>query len=123
MVELRADIKEVRDISELPAADWDTLVLRTEQINATDIGPILQEVETRRRGECKDVADRSPPYKCNWDQWNSLAIRNGVIERNGRSANVRPKGAQIVLPPTKWRTCRTNYALDFQEVTWVSIKP
>jgi hypothetical protein len=47
-VELRADIKQIRAISTLPAANWDPLVLRTEQLNDTDIGPILQEVETGR---------------------------------------------------------------------------
>jgi hypothetical protein len=100
-VELRADIKHVGAISALPAAEWDPLVLRTEQVNDTDIGPILQEVETGRRPEWKDIADRSPPYKSYWAQWKSLAVRNGVLKRNWESANGRSKVAQIVLPLSK----------------------
>jgi hypothetical protein len=63
MVEFRADIRLVLAFSALPAADWDPLVLRTEQLNDTDMGPVLKEVETGRRPEWKDIADRSPKYK------------------------------------------------------------
>jgi hypothetical protein len=97
-VELRADIKQVGDISALPAADWDPLVLRTEQLNDTDIGPILQEVETGRRTERKNIADRNPKNKSYLAQWKSLAIRDGVLERKWESANGRTKVAQNSTP-------------------------
>jgi hypothetical protein len=100
-VEVRADIKQIRAISTLPAADWDPLVLRTEQLNDTDIGRILREVETGRRPEWKYIADRSPTFKSYWAQWKSLAVRNGVLERNWESANGRSKVAQIVLPRSR----------------------
>jgi hypothetical protein len=45
-VEIRAEIKEIRATSTLPATEWDPLVLRREQQNDTDIGPIQREVET-----------------------------------------------------------------------------
>jgi hypothetical protein len=90
-VELRADIKQVRAILALPAADWFPLVLRTEQLNDTDIEPILPEVEPGRRPEWKDIADRNPTHKSYWAQWKSLAVRNGVLECNWISANGKPK--------------------------------
>jgi hypothetical protein len=45
---MQADVKQVQLIAALPAAGWDPVVLRTEQLNNPDIGPILQEVETGR---------------------------------------------------------------------------
>jgi hypothetical protein len=63
--------------------------------------PILQEVETGRRPEWKDIADRSPTYKSYCAQWKSLAVRDGVLERNWESANGRSKVAQMVLPRSK----------------------
>jgi hypothetical protein len=45
-VETRADVKEVEAIAARPAAGWNPVALRTEQLNDPDIGPILQERET-----------------------------------------------------------------------------
>jgi hypothetical protein len=58
-VDASADIKQVRAI----AAGRDPATLRTEQLNNPEIGPILQEVEPRKRPEWKDIAHRSPTYK------------------------------------------------------------
>jgi hypothetical protein len=63
-------------------------------------GPIL-EVETGQRPERKDIADRSPTYKSYWAQWNSLAVRNGMLERNWESADGLSHIAQIVLPRSR----------------------
>jgi hypothetical protein len=43
-VETWVDIKKVQAIAALPTAGWDLVALRTEQLNDSDIGPILQEV-------------------------------------------------------------------------------
>jgi hypothetical protein len=100
-VDIRADIKQIRSISTLPAADWDPQVLRTERLYDQDIGPFLQEVEPGRRPDWKDIADRSAPYKSYWAQSKLLAVRNGVVERKWKSANGRSKVAQIGLPGSK----------------------
>jgi hypothetical protein len=73
-VELRAELKQLRAISALLASDWDPLVLIKEQITDRDIGSILQEVESGRRPEGKDIADRIPTYKSYWAQLKSLAV-------------------------------------------------
>jgi hypothetical protein len=65
-----------------------------EQLDDPDIEPILQEIETGQRPEWKDIATHSPTYKSYWVQWKSLAVRNGIFERNWESANGR---AQISL--------------------------
>jgi hypothetical protein len=62
-VELPVDIKKVRALSALPAGNWDPLVLRTEQLNDTDIGPIVQKVETGRRPEMKVIDEWKPTNK------------------------------------------------------------
>jgi hypothetical protein len=68
-VELRADIKQVQDISALHAAEWDPLVLRNRTAIRHRHRAILQEVETGRRPEWKDIADRIPTNKSYWAQW------------------------------------------------------
>jgi hypothetical protein len=42
-----ADVKQVRAVATVAAADWDLAALRREQVNEQDIVPILEEVETR----------------------------------------------------------------------------
>jgi hypothetical protein len=81
--------KQIRAISALPAAEWDPLVLRTEHLNDTDIGPILQDVEPGRRPQWKDNANRNTTYKSFWTQWKPLAVRNGVLDSKWESANRR----------------------------------
>jgi hypothetical protein len=77
------------------------VVLRTEQLNDPDIGPILHEVEAGQRPEWKDIADRSPTNKSHWAQWKSLAVRNDILERNWESANCPSKIAQIIVPRSR----------------------
>jgi hypothetical protein len=89
----------------LPAVSWDPVTLRTEQLNDPDIGPILQEGETGQRPEWEDIADRSPTYKSYWAQWNSLAVTNGILERNRETTNGRLKIAQIVIPRSRVKIC------------------
>jgi hypothetical protein len=88
-------------ISALPLADCDPHVLITEELTDRDKGYILQEVETGRRPEGKDIADQSSTYKSKWAQWKSLAIWNGVLECKWESANGRSKVDQIVHPRNK----------------------
>jgi hypothetical protein len=84
------------------------VALRTEQLNDPDLGRILQEVETGQRPEWKDIADRSPTYKSYWAQWKSLAVRDGILERNWGSANGRSKIAQIVVPRSRVKDVLTE---------------
>jgi hypothetical protein len=87
-VEARADVKQGRTIA--------------------DVGPIQQEMETGQRPEWKDIADRSPTYKSYWAQWKSLAVRNGILERNWESAKGRSTVAQIVIPRSKVKDVLTE---------------
>jgi hypothetical protein len=108
-VEAWADVKQVRAIAAVAAAVWDPAALRTEQLNNPEIGPILQEVETGPRPVWKDIADRSPTYKSYWAQWKSLAVRNGILERNWESANGRPQiPKSIVLPRSRVKDVLTE---------------
>jgi hypothetical protein len=61
------------------AAGWVPAALRIK-LSDQDIGPNLQEVETRRRPEWKDTGESSPPLKSYWAQWKSLSVRNGILE-------------------------------------------
>jgi hypothetical protein len=104
-------------------AGWDPVVLRMEKLNDPDIGPILQEIETGQRPARKNIADRSPTYKCYWAQWKSLAVRNGILERNWESANGRSKIAQIVVPRSRVKDVLTELHDGPSGGHWVSIKP
>jgi hypothetical protein len=48
-VEAKAEAKQVRAIAAVAADGWDPIALRREQLDDTDIGPILQDVETGQR--------------------------------------------------------------------------
>ncbi|PNF33868.1 hypothetical protein B7P43_G07231 [Cryptotermes secundus] len=100
-VETRTEVKQIRAIGTLPAAGWDPVTLREEQLEDTDIGPILREVENGQRQKWQDIADRSPTYKSYWAQWKSLAVRNGVLERDWESATGRRQVAQIIIPRSR----------------------
>jgi hypothetical protein len=71
--------------------------LRTERLNDQDLGPILEKIETGNLPGWKDIPSRSPAYKSYLDQWNSLAVRNGILERHWKYASRQPKIAQIIL--------------------------
>jgi hypothetical protein len=62
-VEAREDIAQVRAITAVAAAGWDTATLRTDHLNDPDIGPILREIETGQRPQLKDISDRNPTSK------------------------------------------------------------
>jgi hypothetical protein len=97
----QASCWNVRVIAAAATDGWDRAALRREQLADQDVGHIPQEVEAGQRPEWKDIADRSPIYKSYWAQRKSLAVRDGVLERNWESAAGRMKTAQIVLPPSK----------------------
>jgi hypothetical protein len=107
-VEARADIKHIPAIAAVAAPGWDPATLRMEQLNDPDIGPILQEVETRQWPEWKDIAECSPTYKSYWAQWKSLAVRNGILERNWESVNGRSTIAQLIIPRSKVKDVLTE---------------
>jgi hypothetical protein len=50
-VEDRAEITYIRAITTVAAAGWDPAALLTEQLDDTDIRPIMQEPETGKRPE------------------------------------------------------------------------
>jgi hypothetical protein len=50
------------------------------QLNDQDMGPILEEAETRQRPEWEDIADCSPMYKSYCAQWKSHAVTSGTLE-------------------------------------------
>jgi hypothetical protein len=64
-------------------------LLRPEQLNDPDTGPILQEVEPRQQPKWKDTADCSPMHKNYWAQWKSHVVRNGILKHNWEFANGR----------------------------------
>jgi hypothetical protein len=116
-VELRADIKQVPDISALSAADWDPLVQITEQLNdrhrahsggsrnwTTTGVQIHSRLESHKQkllgpvefARCKKRRTRA-----------QLGIRQRTIQS---SQNISPSE-------------KSGGRADLQEVNWVSIKP
>ena len=65
-----------------------------------DLGPLIREMEARQCPEWRDISDRCPVYKSYWVQWNSFALKDGVLERHWESADGK-KTAQIVIPHSK----------------------
>jgi hypothetical protein len=107
-VETQTDVKQIHAITTLSASGWDPVALRTELLNDPDLGPILQEVETRQQPEWKDIADHSYTYKSYWAQWKLVAMRNGVLQHNWESANRQSQIVQIVLPWSRMNNVLTK---------------
>jgi hypothetical protein len=66
---------------------WDYNILRREQLEEHDMGLVLWEMEVGQLLEWKDIADCSCIYKCCWAQWDTLAVKDGVLKRYGESAD------------------------------------
>jgi hypothetical protein len=57
----------------------------------------------RQCPEWKNIFDRSPIYKSCWVQWNSLLVRDGMMEWKWQSTDGLSKTAEIVLPESKMK--------------------
>jgi hypothetical protein len=86
-VKVQADVKQVQVIAAVAAAAWVPAAFRAEQMKDQDIGPILEEVETRQHPEWKDITDHSPTYQSYWAKWKSLTMRNGILEWHWESTD------------------------------------
>jgi len=75
------------------ADGWDQQALRTEQLADNDLGPLIQEIDTGRRPEWRDISNRGPIYKSYWAQWKSLALMDGLLMRHWESADGKKKTA------------------------------
>jgi hypothetical protein len=62
-----------------------------------DLATVLEEVEAGQHTEWKNIADWSPIYKGYWDQWKSIAVRDGMLEHHWESTSRWSKVAEIVL--------------------------
>jgi len=57
-------------------------------------------MEAGQHPEWRDISDRGPVYKIYSAQWNSFALKDGVLERHWDSVDGK-KTAQIVIPHSK----------------------
>jgi hypothetical protein len=102
---------------------WDRATLWKEQLDENDVGQILQEVEAGKCPKWKDISDYSSIYKSVWASYNSLVVRDGVLERKWESVDTRLKIAQIVLGGRNSRKYSVSSVADLRKVIWKSIKP
>jgi hypothetical protein len=56
------------------------VALTREQLDDNDVGQIPQEVEAGQRPEWRDIDNRNLISTSCWAQWNSLLVRDGVLE-------------------------------------------
>ena len=75
---------------------------------ADDLGPLIREIEAGQRPEWKDISNHVPIYKSYWAQWESLALRDGVLVRQWESADGKKKTAQVVIPESKVKDVLTE---------------
>ena len=59
-LELRSGEPRVRIVFTAPADGWDQQALRTEQLANNDLGPLIQEIETGRHPEWRDISNLGP---------------------------------------------------------------
>jgi hypothetical protein len=74
--------------------------LRRKQLDENDVGLILWSVEAGQHPEWKDITVDSLTHKSYWAQWNSLVVRDGVLELNGSqpmSSSRQDEGSRYLL--------------------------
>jgi len=97
----QADGQSVRIVAIAAANGWDRQSLKRKQLADKDLVPLIQKIESGQRQEWKDISDWGPVYKSYWGQWNSFAMKDGVLERLWESAEKKEKTAQIVIPTVR----------------------
>jgi hypothetical protein len=60
--------QHVRVFEFLAVAGWNPVVLRREELNDQNIGPIFEDLQTEQPYEWKDIAEDSLTYKSYWTQ-------------------------------------------------------
>jgi hypothetical protein len=80
-------IKQVRAVVLIATDGLYLTTIQREQLSGQDIGPILEEMETRQHSEWKDIADSSPTYKTYWAQWKSIAVRDVILKLHWNSTS------------------------------------
>jgi hypothetical protein len=87
-------VKE-RVITAAAADGWACATLRREHLADNDMTKILQEVEAEQR------SDSSLIYKSYWGQWNSILVRDGILQCHWKPADGRTKTVQTEIPRSK----------------------
>jgi hypothetical protein len=78
---------------------WDHVTLRREQL-ADNVGQTLQDMEDGQHSKWKDITYHNPICESYWIQWNSLVVRDSMLECNCGSTNEKIT-AITVLPSSK----------------------
>jgi hypothetical protein len=77
---------------------WGHAALRRQQLYGGDIGLILKEIEGQDYPKWKDIRDCSPLCNSYWPQWNSLMVRDDMLEHQWESADGWCKKVTVILP-------------------------
>jgi len=71
-----------------------------EQLTHNDVATLKGEMDAGRRPKWRGFSVWGFIWKSCWSQWESLAVRDGVLKRHWESAD-RKKTAQIVILRSK----------------------
>jgi len=80
------------------AANWSPEFLRTRQLGDGDIAPALAWAEQGSRPPWEEVNSFSPMLRSLWQQFDSLAVRNGVLYRSFYNNSGDINHFQLILP-------------------------
>jgi len=67
---------------------------------------IIRGKEEGQRPARQEIASEGPSAKAYWLQWDSLLLRDGVLQRKWESPNLRTSIFQIIVPQKK--NCQVN---------------
>ena len=80
------------------ANHWTPAYLAEQQAYDSDIGPALAWIEGGHRPNWNEVKSRSPALRSLWQQYESLVMRDGVLNRIFHNFDGSVSHYQVVLP-------------------------
>ena len=80
---------------------WSDEIIREEQLQDSDIGPILRWIEEEKKPDWQEIAELSPVTKSYWAQWDSLKVVNGSLKRIWETPDGSTNILQLIIPQVR----------------------
>jgi hypothetical protein len=75
------------EVCAIASYGWLCVAYRREEMDDSEVGPILLEVKARKRPERRDIANCYPTYSGYRAQWNLLVVKDGMLKHHWESAD------------------------------------
>jgi len=97
----KTELKEKEKIARIILGGNNLENWRKEQLEDATLVKIIRGKEEGQRPARQEIASEGPSAKAYWLQWDSLLLRDGVLQRKWESPNLKTSIFQIIVPQKK----------------------